>query len=328
MAERGRVRDAIALLSEENRRDRSPSIERALVHLRHAGFDQTVDTLVRPRPVGIAPDLETVDGVPRVEPSRLDLASLRRGFDQFGCLFVPGLIPPDRVADLVEGIDHAFDAFDAWQAAPGARRSDEAQAWFTPFQAVGQYAGRGRGGRGYTRRTGGVWTVDSPRMLYELLDTFDRLGLGTLIADHLGERPALSAAKCNLRRTPVHIPGNWHQDGSFLGREVSTIDMWVALSECGRDAPGLDIVPHRFEDLLDTGPDTVVIAHDTVLEAIEELDVGVVSPEFQPGDVLFFDHAFLHRTAIAPGMTRERYALETWFFAPSCYPADQIPLLY
>jgi hypothetical protein len=27
-------------------------------------------------------------------------------------------------------------------------------------------------------------------------------------------------------------------------------------------------------------------------------------------------------------MTRERYAIETWFFAPSRYPDAQIPLLY
>jgi hypothetical protein len=28
-------------------------------------------------------------------------------------------------------------------------------------------------------------------------------------------------------------------------------------------------------------------------------------------------------------MTRERYAVETWFFAPSAYPAEgQIPLVY
>jgi hypothetical protein len=27
-------------------------------------------------------------------------------------------------------------------------------------------------------------------------------------------------------------------------------------------------------------------------------------------------------------MTRERYALESWFFAPSTYPYEQVPLLF
>ena len=45
------------------------------------------------------------------------------------------------------------------------------------------------------------------------------------------------------------------------------------------------------------------------------------------GDALIFDHLFLHQTYIRPTMTRERYALESWFFAPSVFPADQIPFV-
>jgi hypothetical protein len=44
--------------------------------------------------------------------------------------------------------------------------------------------------------------------------------------------------------------------------------------------------------------------------------------------VLIFDHMFLHRTAILPGITRDRHALETWFFAPALYPDAQITLIY
>jgi hypothetical protein len=43
---------------------------------------------------------------------------------------------------------------------------------------------------------------------------------------------------------------------------------------------------------------------------------------------LLFDDLFLHRTAVDPAMTRDRYAIETWFFAPSAYPAGQIPLVF
>ena len=48
---------------------------------------------------------------------------------------------------------------------------------------------------------------------------------------------------------------------------------------------------------------------------------------FKAGDAVFFDEMNMHRTGSDPGMTNDRYALEAWFFAPSCYPMDQIPLL-
>jgi hypothetical protein len=35
----------------------------------------------------------------------------------------------------------------------------------------------------------------------------------------------------------------------------------------------------------------------------------------------------MHRTAADPDMTRDRHAVEMWFFAPSLYPPDQVPLV-
>jgi hypothetical protein len=331
MAE-GRARDAIALLTAANARDRDPLLEIALVEARHAGFDRVDDRIAVPAaaPVPVEPvcDIELVDGVPRVAPAGLGLGVLRRSLARYGCLLVPELIPSDRVERLVDGIDRTFDEFDRWQTDPHAGRDDEARAWFSPFRPAGRYGGRDLGGRLFTRKTGGIWTVDSPRMLFAVSEMFEQVGLADLVTAQLGERPALSAAKCNLRRTPFDIPGGWHQDGSFLGRDIATLDVWIALTDCGRDAAGLEIVPHRFDELLEPGPDSVVIPHETVLSAITSVDADVVNPEYHAGDVLIFDHMFVHRTAIAPGMHRERHALETWFFAPSRYPDTQIPLLY
>lgn len=53
----------------------------------------------------------------------------------------------------------------------------------------------------------------------------------------------------------------------------------------------------------------------------------VCRPIFEPGDALLFDELFLYRTACEPAMTSERYAIETWLFAPSVYPDKQIPLV-
>lgn len=328
LASRGQTRDAIELLTTANRRARSPLLEIALAELRHAGFDGVAASLSPGVATAREVPLQTIDGVPSVAPEELGLDALKQGIARFGCLFIPGLIPQEQVRRLVEGIDRGLDEFDRWQAKPQARRDDEARAWFTPFRPVEPYAGRELGGRMFTRSSGAIWTVESPRMLFDVIETLEGVGLGALVSGYLGERPALSAAKCNLRRTPADIPGAWHQDGSFLGRDIAALDVWIPLSACGRDSAGLDIIPHRIDALLRTGRDTVVIPDDTVLEAIAPLDVTIVSPEYQPGDVLVFDHLFLHRTGIAPGMTRDRYALETWFFAPSRYPEGQIPLIF
>jgi hypothetical protein len=61
---------------------------------------------------------------------------------------------------------------------------------------------------------------------------------------------------------------------------------------------------------------------------VSDLGVPVLRPKLGPGDALLFDHLFLHRTGVDPGMTRERYAIESWFFAPSSYPEGQIPIVY
>jgi hypothetical protein len=37
---------------------------------------------------------------------------------------------------------------------------------------------------------------------------------------------------------------------------------------------------------------------------------------------------FLHSTATSPEMTDTRYAVETWFFAPTGFPSDYVPLAF
>ena len=90
-------------------------------------------------------------------------------------------------------------------------------------------------------------------MLFELMELFEDTGIAALIEAYFGERPALSANKCTLRRVPIDTNTNWHQDGAFLGRDVRSLNLWLALSPCGVDAPGLDIVPQRFDEILPTG---------------------------------------------------------------------------
>jgi hypothetical protein len=162
------------------------------------------------------------------------------------------------------------------------------------------------------------------------MEVVDETGVGDLIATHLGERPALSANKCTLRRVPIDTNTDWHQDGAFLGEGARTIDLWLSLSHCGRDAPGLDIVPRRIDHVVQTGTEGAFFDWSVSPAVVDDVagETPVIRPEFAPGDALLFDHLLLHRTAAGPEMTRERYAIETWFFAPSAYPDGQIPLVY
>ncbi len=55
-------------------------------------------------------------------------------------------------------------------------------------------------------------------------------------------------------------------------------------------------------------------------------DVEIVRPIFEPGDALFFDEMCLHQTASDPSMPNPRFAIESWFFGASGFPADYAPV--
>ncbi len=106
--------------------------------------------------------------------------------------------------------------------------------------------------REWVQEGGGVLAADSPRLFFEMVDEFQAAGLGALISDYLGERPAISAQKCTLRKAMPEVRGAWHQDGRFLG-DVRSLNVWLTLSRCGDVAPSMDIVPRRLEDYAPAG---------------------------------------------------------------------------
>jgi hypothetical protein len=326
LARGGHGVEAIRQLTEANRAQRDPALEERLVTLRHEVFASLHRQPVEALPAEVVA-AEPEEPFTATDPGDLTVTTLRRGLAHHGCVLVRGLIPPDRAEALAQGVDRALEAFDTCAAGSGHTAESP---WYVPFSPpAGNYRVGGR--RGWVRASGGLWTADSPRMLFELMDLLDDAGIGALVEEYLGERPALSANKCTLRRVPVDTNTNWHQDGAFLGREVRTLNLWLALSPCGVDAPGLDIVPRRFDDILPTGTEGALFAWSVSPTLASEVAGGpdaVLSPEFSAGDALLFDHLFLHRTGVMPGMTRERWAIESWFFAPSTYPDGQIPLVY
>ena len=128
---------------------------------------------------------------------------------------------------------------------------------------------------------------------------------------------------------PADTSAGWHQDGAFLGADIRTVNCWLGLSDCGDDAPGLDFYPRRLNDYVEMGTRDAFawwVVSDGVVDDLAAETVPIVSPKFKAGDALLFDQLFLHRTGARPNLTRPRLAIESWFFAGSAFPMDQIPI--
>ena len=324
LAAAGDFRRAIDYVTEANRGLRSPELYHELMVFRADGFASVGKTGQSPWPPHYEDPFPGHIGLPEIDASALTVEVMGGAFQHHGALWVHGLFPPEQVDALRAGIDTALDARDAFRA---GTPQEETQPWYRRIP-VNPHVGISRG---WVEDGGAVLTADSPRMMYDLLDAFEAYGTIDLVSRYLGERPALSVGKSTLRRVPSTVPpADWHQDGAFLGRDVRTVNVWVALSDCGEHAPGLDIVAQRLPYIVQTGSHGAqhdwTVGPEMVVE-MEQAGTPVVSPVFRPGDALLFDQLLLHRTGVRPDMTKMRWAIESWFFAPSTYPTDFGPLI-
>lgn len=319
--------EAIRLLSHANRREGNADIERAILRLRRqAGGAMELAARVPPVPL----PTRVGDGrVMEVPATGLTVSTLREGWATSGCLLVRGLISPERAEGLRVGMDAALAAYDA--AIAGSDGVDP--RWYDPLPMPDRSASGMTDDvhRAFLRGRGAMWTADSPRMLFDLFEVIDDSGLGDLMTEFLGERPVLSGLKGTMRRVPpdIEVDRRWHQDGSFLGEGIRALNIWLALTPCGTDAPGLDVVPKRVEHVVPRGVDARFewSLSDAAVQEVAR-DAPVVRPQFDAGDALLFDHLLVHRTGTSPDMTNLRYAIESWFFGPSGYPSDQLPISY
>ena len=333
LAGAGRWLEAMTLLGDENRGRPDAAVEAELVRLRHRAFaelDRAAGPAALPQVDDPFPDVRGVP--PEVGPEALDADTLRGAIQHHGSLLVRGLLPEATVARLRDEIDLAFAARDAFgpDAAPGA--------WYAPLADDGIDDGILDFDRAIALAQASLLAADSPRALFDLLERYREIGVLSLLTDYFGEHPTLSARKTTLRRVHADqffdalddrgVDSGWHQDGAFLGADVRTMNLWVALSECGRDAPSLDLVARRVDRILPTGTEGSAFEWAASTAVVEGVGAGaIVRPEFAPGDALFFDGFCVHQTGATPAMTRVRYALESWFFAPSTYPLEWIPLV-
>jgi hypothetical protein len=319
--------DEIKRLTRENLDRRDPDNERRLLELRHrAGIGLGQRSSGEAQYAEPAFDALPDGDLPEVTPEELSPELLRAAILSKGALLVRGLIDPAEAGRLVDEIEQAFKAHEAHQAGEPVP-----EAYYEEFNPE---SGLKLGSRAWVNTASGLWATDSPRAMFSMLEAMDRAGLQRLATGYLGERPAISIEKCTLRRVnPEFLPGNdysaWHQDGAFLGN-VRALNVWLTLSHCGDVAPGLDIVPRRLDYIAETGTEGTAFNWSVSQAVAEESagDVGIKRPIFEPGDVMLFDELFLHSTAADPGMTRTRYAIETWFFGPSAFPEEYAPLAF
>jgi hypothetical protein len=333
---RRRQGDLVAEIDELTRLNREhpdPEVERRLLQIRNRAFAQldreapASPPVEREEPRGEAEAAWTfVDGLPEVPAEQLDAETIRSAFLHSGSLLVRGLLDPERASTLVDGIDRALAGRDAHlEGAPLSQTTP----WFEPFEPAPGYSTSAADWNRHKPGSGSVWASDSPRMMFEMLEAFEEAGIRRVAAEYLGERPAFSMNKAVLRRSPPGTGSAWHQDGAFLGSGIRTLNVWLALNNCGVDAPGLDVVPKRLDDVVETGTEGAIFVWSVSDKLVDELMDGeaIPRPSFEPGDALLFDHLCLHRTGTDPAMTKVRYATETWHFAPSAYPDKLVPLV-
>jgi hypothetical protein len=314
--------DEIERLSAANRAAPSRDTERRLLALRHlAGIRGAEEPEARVEFVaGSGGHLPPGEPLPEIPAAELDAGLIRAGILRDGCLLVRGLVPRDRAQAMARGIDKAFEQRDRHDA--GKSSDPGYYEEFVPDPRSGEPVVRG-----WIKQGGGLLAADAPMLHFQMMELFAGAGLRELVTRYLGEPALISVHKTTLRKADPSVPGSWHQDGFFMG-PVRSLNMWLSLSRCGDEAPGLDLLPTRLEHYLATNTEEAALDY-TISQLKVDKERGetpILRPIFEPGDALFFDELFLHQTGSDPSMRKPRYAIENWFFGGSAFPGEYAPI--
>jgi len=317
-------------LQERFRADELPEQAAEMIDLRILGGRK-----LPVEPVPWSPDhddrFKAEVGFAEINKSQLSAAALKAGILGQGGIIVRGLMDGNTVNNFKACISNSLKSPQRF-----SEDQSESDSWFRRSEYVAKGSegpARIRGGD-LSSEHGSVWAVDSPITAARLVDFYAQLGLRGILHDYFNEAAVLSVRKWVLRSVPPMKGGNkgWHQDGRFMGRDIKSINLWVALSECGEGTgcPGLELIADNRRQIHETGTHGAWLDWTVGPELVEKIaqDRPLVRPHFQPGDAIFFDHYCLHRTGEGPNDTLPRFALESWFFAESKAPAKQQPVLF
>jgi hypothetical protein len=295
-----------------------PDAERVLPHLQLDATEGLRDVAPRtPWPPAIDDPFPDVSGrLPEITGAQLSAETLGGGLLHHGAVLVRRMLAADDVDRIRPGMDRTIAA----RAIAEAGTDHEGGApWYIPFRPSKKTAGQK--GKPHLVRL-----VDAPRVLPDVLATYRRLGLLGAIESYLGDPPVFTANKSVLRylERPQFVPSDYHQDGRFMDASVRAANVWVTLTDCGTDAPTLDLIPRREPTIHPTGNGNDGLDWTLSEREVDQLagDTPVVRLELEAGDGVLFDHFLVHRSAYSPAMTKMRQAIEFWFFAPSHAPKD------
>jgi hypothetical protein len=316
------LRAEIDELSEANRSDPDPDRECAILRARHlAGIRLVEDAPAAPKfPSAEGVAVPAGDPLPGFGLDDLTPELLRAAILRDGCALVRQLIPRQLALDLADGIETAYARREAIEA--GESTDDAYYDEFVPDERYG-----GPMWRSWIKEGGGLLGADSPALTFRFMEAMHEQGVDRLVAGYLGEPALVSAHKTTMRKAEPSVSGQWHQDGRFMG-PVRALNLWLSLSRCGDEAPGLDIAPVRLDDYVATGTEGAALDWTISDEQAQLAARGssIIRPIFDPGDALFFDELFLHKTGSDPSMPKPRFAIENWFFGGSAFPGDYAPI--
>ncbi|MEO7573748.1 MAG: phytanoyl-CoA dioxygenase family protein [Acidimicrobiales bacterium] len=326
----GQIRVAIEAWTEVNRLQPDPRVEEHLVKLRcdHA-LSTPPGVAINPWPRRFEDPFPDVSGQPpEIDAEQLAPELLGGAIEHHGCLIVRRLFPQHRIEVMRDTIDRVLAGRkDHLADVPVA----ETTPWYAPCASWDAFTPeKAHNHRRFTDAgRSAVHACDSPRASFQIAEALEEGPVLPMIADYLGERPVLSANKTMLRRVPPDAKPSWHQDGSFMGQQARTVNVWVALSDCGdgREAPGLAIVPRPQDESIrgEVSNGDIVLTADQLDQASG--GVQAVRPAFAPGDALLFDELLVHANGGGqPGLCRPRYAVEAWLFAPTSLPEGYLPM--
>jgi hypothetical protein len=280
-------------------------------------------------------------GIPEVGAADLTVDILKKSIREKGCLIVRNFFNSDEVREMQTYVDHAFaindnrasfihkylsKQVDLEEVLEKTRADIEEKRKVNPTYNDTVKAGptlhRPLGNTSYL-------TAQTPMLTEKLFKLYEKKQLKSLLRSYFNNEPCVSVFKWVMRRSgSPETPHDFHQDGAFMGDEISSLNCWIPLSDCGTgfELHGMDVVPVRMMSSFAKGSGALkwMISPQSVIEKYS--DNAIVTPTFRAGDMFFFDHLLVHRTQCTPTASSKRYAIETWFFDSANFPKNQVPL--
>ena len=323
LAASGDVIAAIDHLQRSTYDERDPLVDIRLAELRRDAFPALVaNPASTPWPPAFDDPFPGETGLVEVHRSEATPELVGGAIQHHGCVLVRGLLDADVCERLVSTIERAFDGL---IAANDGASADETAPWYVPLDAHPDFPPNQTDERANLRWFR-VCTMDSPRGMFEVVDAFEHAGVGDIVRGYLGARPSMSAGKWCLRRMPKRNIAGWHQEGSvFPNVPLRTMNVWLALTPCGDDAPSLDVVPRR-ESRIHPVEKGFMMSHQQFAEVAG--DAPQISPRYDAGDAMLFDEMVIHRTNTDKAMEGLRYSIESWFFATPGHPLELGGIVY